>query len=271
MADTLPATYTMAEVIGITGLSERTIRRYIKKGKLMADTLPAQNRHPAGQGKKTAIAINKKELDRFLNEQKNTMADTLPGTMPAPDRHPAGTLPDIKEIVKEAIQEQQSAIMKPLEQQALYRLGRVEQENEFLKQKLDTVLQELEKLKALPLDDLTEEVEKLKEDLSWEMEQKKKLQEQISILPDSPLNVNKILMQNADNINLLQEKLSILPAEPEKINQILKLSTEKLTALEDNFIKQSQEKEHLEAELKKVQEQAEEMRQRLNKPWYKFW
>ncbi len=61
---------------------------------------------------------------------------------------------DIKTTIEEVLGAKQSQLMKPIEDQALYRLGRIEQENTFLKEKVETLLQEnlelQEKIKSLP-------------------------------------------------------------------------------------------------------------------------
>ncbi len=252
--------YTMTEIVAKTGLSERTIRRYIKSGLLQADM--------SRQGRKTFTIIKRQELERFLREHniplpdndgqdRRTVADK--STIPA-DNSGQDSNNDIKTLIREAIQEQQSAIMKPMEQQALFLAGKYQAENEFLRQQNETLRNELDAVKTLPMEDVTP----IKEE-------NEKLKKQLSILPAEPLEVNKILMQNADNLKALQEKLNLLPAEPEKVNEILKLGVEKFKALEDNFIKQSGEKEHLEEELKKLQQEAEEMRQKLSRPWWRLW
>lgn len=72
---------------------------------------------------------------------------------------------DIKTVIEEYFENKTTQLMKPLEQQALYKLGAVEKENLFLQERLDTLRQEnellREQVKALP--DITTIQEKEKD------------------------------------------------------------------------------------------------------------
>jgi len=56
----------------------------------------------------------------------------------------------IQENIKQAIEKEQKAIVKPIEEQTLFIAGALTKENEFLKQKIDSLLDEIEKYKAFP-------------------------------------------------------------------------------------------------------------------------
>jgi chromosome segregation ATPase len=260
MTSNLTNTMTIPEAVAIAGKNESTIYRYIRKGKLKSQKITIND--------KQVTIIDKEDFERLFNIDNKQPNKQVTSNSQADNKQVTSTMPevpDIKKIVVEAIQEQQAAIMKPIEEQALYRLGILENEVKHLAAEKETLRQEndqlREEMKLLPD---KSEIEKLQQ-LQKELEEKnQQLQDKLKILPDEPINVNKILMQNADNLKTMQEKLSLLPAEPEKINEILKLSSDKLTALEEKYVKQAEE-------LEKAIAESEEMKQKLSRKWWQLW
>lgn len=182
-------TFTVDEAAVMMGVSRKSIYKYIKSGKLPFTT--------GNENGKSFKLINEEDLKQFISNRLitgNNQVNT-PGK--------SGESIDIKQLVKEAIKEEQSAIMKPLEQQALYRLGKVEQENTFLKERIETLLQENqglhEQMKLLPdLKEvlvLREECETYKLSASAGLEEKKRLQEEKSRM-DCELESMKSQMQS---------------------------------------------------------------------------
>jgi len=251
---------TIPEAVAIAGKNESTIYRYIRKGKLKSQKITIND--------KQVTIIDKEDFERLFNISNKQTNKQFTSNSQAIHNQVTSTMPevpDIKKIVIEAIQEQQSAIMKPLEEQAMYLAGSLTKENQFLKQQVETLLQEnshlQEQMKLLPDKSELDRMKLIQKELE---EKNLQLQDKLKILPDEPINVNKILMQNADNLKTMQEKLSLLPAEPEKINEILKLSSDKLTALEEKYVKQREE-------LEKAIAESEEMKQKLSRKWWHLW
>jgi hypothetical protein len=155
-------------------------------------------------------------------------------------------------------------IVKPIEQQSLYRLGRVEQEK-FLKEKLETLLEENRKLqeenqifqkelKSLPLlvesmqnlDSVREENRKLQEENQILQEDLKSmpalaetiknlekehitLQEENSTLQDKLKNspgpsIEKVLMDNATNLKILSRDKTELQERIKEKEEIIQTS-----------------------------------------------
>jgi len=103
---------------------------------------------------KPCYKVKKVDLDRFLEKQGISMNIHGEGERISMNNQGISMKETLKEVVRETITEERNQLMKPLEEQALYRLGRIEQENIFLRAKVETLLQEnselQEKIKALP-------------------------------------------------------------------------------------------------------------------------
>lgn len=231
---------TIKESSVLTGVSESFIYKFIRQKKLSI-----QNSSEFIKGKfRTIKRIPKSELIKVFH-MKNNFNSELPiqnssepeeKTYQKPIQNETLNNSELKEnlrdILENFFEEKQSAIMKPMEQQALFLAGKYQAENEFLREQVETLRSELDTMKALPVEDMTpikKENEKLK------------------------------------------KQLSILPVEPEKIPELLKLEAERFASMEEKCIKEVQEKEYLESELKKLQQEAEDMRQKLSRPWWKIW
>ena len=122
----------------ITGKSKTTIFRYIKKGKLKSETQVTQGN--------TTYFVEKEELEQFLNREV-TPGNTHHVTQ--------GITPDnIQAIVKDTIDKTITQMARPMEEQALFIAGKLSSENQFLKERLETLRQEnellREQVKALP-------------------------------------------------------------------------------------------------------------------------
>jgi hypothetical protein len=252
---------SIKEAASISGLTLTTLYRYVNNKKLTCFNMKKHG--------KIVKEIDLKQLEELLGKNLLITDNNMEKQVNNSYSHVNTlTIENLNEAIHQAIEQQQKVLTKPLEEQAMYIAGALTKENEFLRQQVETLRIEndqlRENMKALPMDDLTEENEKLKEDLSWEMEQKKKLQEQISILPDSPLNVNKILMQNADNINLLHKEKEEIQKELQVEQEEKNKKQYKVIYLEEELKKSEQEKIDLTAAWKKELEEA-------RRPWWRFW
>ncbi len=164
---------SIKEAVIFTGKCERTIYRYIKKGKLPCQTIVSQMSDSSQAG----VRIKKSDLIRVFNITSDTCQTDI---RQEPDRSQTPVRDfkeDIKTVIEEYFENKTTQLMKPLEQQALYKLGAVEKENLFLRERLDTLRQEnellREQVKALP--DLQTIQEKEKDlIIQIEMERKEK-------------------------------------------------------------------------------------------------
>ena len=168
--------FFIKEIAEITGKSDTTIYRYLKKGKIPFFTIEKD-----GQ---TIYKVKKADLESFLghplkedekpfphhekpvtqNEETVFHSEKTDTQNEKPFFHL--TPETLQDAIFQAITKQQSQLMKPIEDQALYRLGRIEQENSFLKAKVETLLQEIDQYKALPMP-----VDQVKEKLQGQEEQ----------------------------------------------------------------------------------------------------
>jgi hypothetical protein len=123
--------------------------------------------------------------------------------------------------------------MKPIEEQAIYRLGGLEKENLFLRQKLETLIQELDQYKALP----------------WQIEER---DEEIKSL-EAKLKEEKETLE----ARLLQEKKEALQKIEEEKENLLRVYEARL---QESEAKQIEISEAWKKELEQTK-----------KPWYKFW
>ncbi len=191
------------------------------------------------------------------------------------------TIENYKKAIEEVLEAKQSQLMKPMEEQALYRCGILENEVKHLQVEKETLRQEnellMEQIKALPdfrqeKDNYKEQVEilkKEKEDLKARAETiQKEKEEQIR----KAEGLNQVLLDNANNIKeLAKEKDNFQSALKEQEATI----REKERALKDleelhrtemeQALKQAEEKQmEISEAWKKELEEAK-------KPWWKFW
>jgi len=252
---------TIYEASKLTGKSITTIHRYIKKGLLHVKT--------GYNGGKQVITIEKSELERFLNTDGKTGYNTLKQEVKPcynSDITDVITRQNLKETFQEFLEEQKTQLMKPIEDQALYQLGRMEQENTFLKAKVETLLQEnqelQEKIKALPdLQTIQEKEKDLITQIELERQEKEEQKARhLSDIEEQKRNMDELYRRELEQTK--QEKDSALTALKSQIANIQK-EKEALTA--------QTEKEKTEAEEREKQ-MAEAWRKELEearRPWWK--
>ncbi len=238
--------FTIQDIIRLTRISQNTLYRYIRQGKIKTIKMIKSG--------KQVITIEKQELERFLGypvkgdttndsidtttgkqDTTNDSIDTTTGkqdTISGSIYDKTLTKSDIKELFQELIQEQNTLIMKPMEEQSLYRLGRVEQENSFLKAKVETLLQELEQYKSLPGPADVEKWQKEKEDLLYRAETIQKDQD------------------SRHKVELEKQKKDIEEAHRQELEQI---------------------KSQAEEEKKQIAETWRKELEEARRPWWKFW
>lgn len=268
--------FTIQDIIRLTRISQNTIYRYIRQGKIKTCKMIKSG--------KQVITIEKQELERFLgcsikgdttSGKQDTINDSIDATTGKQDTIIGSiydktlTKSDIKELFQELIQEQNTIIMKPIEEQALYRLGKIEQENNFLKAKVETLLQELDQYKSLPGPADVEKWKKEKEDLLSEgeihrQEQEEKHKKELEVIKgkyeDYLQKEKEDLLSRAETIQKEQDSRYKVELEKQK-KDIEEAHREELEKLR----KQAEE------EKKQIAETWRKELEEARRPWWKFW
>jgi hypothetical protein len=268
---------TILEASLLTGKSQNTIYKYIERG-----TLPCEKNLFHG---KECLTVKKTDIERIFNlichdketednesKEYSKPADTVENIV----KEEHLTAEKVREVMEEFFSTKQAELVKPVEQQSLYRLGRVEQENQFLKEKLETLLEEnqiLQKeLKSLPV------LSKSMENLEIVREENLKLQEENQTLQDklksSPgQSIEKVLMDNASNLKILSRDKTELQEKIREKEEIIKTQNvrflqEKEDALEEQKVMLMA---IMEEEKKQLLESWTKERQEKKNYWWKFW
>jgi len=211
---------TILEASLLTGKSQNTIYKYIERG-----TLSCEKKMSNG---KEYLTVKKADIERIFNiictdkdGRDNKIKEDSKNADMAEDivKHEEHvTAEKLREVMEDFFSTKQAELVKPLEQQSLYRLGRVEQENQFLKEKLETLLEENRKLqeenqifqkelKSLPL--LVESMQ----NLDSVREENRKLQEENQILQEDlksmPALAETIKNLEKEHITLQEENLTL--------------------------------------------------------------
>ncbi|MEQ8191996.1 MAG: hypothetical protein ABRQ39_28785 [Candidatus Eremiobacterota bacterium] len=187
------------------------------------------------------------------------------------------TIENYKKAIEEVLEAKQSQLMKPLEEQALYRCGLLENEVKHLQAEKETIRQEnellREQVKILPDFQQKQEtykiqinlLEKEKEDLKTKTEIIQKEKEEQNKKIES---LNQALLDNANNIKELA-------TEKDKFQSILKeheaTVKEKEQAIKDIEEIHQQELKKLEEEKKQIAEAWKKELEQAKRPWWKFW
>lgn len=174
---------TIFEASRLTGKSQTTIHRYIKKGILQVKT--------GLYSGKQVLTVDKAELERVFtipcntgyNSVKHGVNHCATGVLQVETGVKQSeenlTVERIRQVMEDFFESKQTQLMKPLEEQSIFLAGRLTQENQFLKQRLETVLQEMEHYKVLPskIQEREEEIKTIENRLKQEKEEALKEQE----------------------------------------------------------------------------------------------
>ena len=87
----------------------------------------------------------------------------------------------IRDVIEDYFETKQTQLMKPLEKQSLFIAGKLTQENQFLKEKVETLLREIDLYKALPnpSEELSKDLQEKEETLNKLKKEKKRSRIQI--------------------------------------------------------------------------------------------
>jgi hypothetical protein len=173
---------SITEASILTGKHITTIYKGIKQGRIQYKTVEDNN--------KTVKKVLKSDiLKLFGNEYKTTLDQSIRPSNTQVEDGIRLAKDDMKQVIEEVLEAKQSQLMKPIEEQALYRLGRIEQENSFLKAKVETLLQELEQYKSLPgpadVEKIQKENQEKEKDLIIQIEMERKEKEDLKSISET--------------------------------------------------------------------------------------
>ncbi len=157
----------------------------------------------------------------------------------------------MKEVIEELFETKQTQIMKPLEEQAMYIAGKLQTENQFLKERLETIVIEnqefRESLKALPgpITEITE-----------------KLEQQEALI--TALEKEKQILQSEKEQAIKEREEQIRKSEV----QIKELEAQQEQALMEQDAKL---KADAEEQMKQLSEAWKKELEQARRPWWKFW
>ncbi len=184
----------------------------------------------------------------------------------------------IQKSIDSYFETKQTQLMKPIEEQAIYRLGGLEKENLFLRQKVETLIQELEQYKALPwqIEERDEEIKSLeaklkeeKEELFKKVEQQTKKLEEYKPLPAQLVDITRKLQEKEEQMKDLESML-----KKEKDEMELRLLQEKKAINEQEARRKAEFEQALkqaEEEKKQIAEVWKKELEEVRRPWWKFW
>jgi hypothetical protein len=240
---------TIQDIVKITGKSSNAINKYIKKGKI-------KSRKSMENGV-TAREVEKKEVERFLG---HTIEWPVTGEMSKEEISSETKSSEIssKEMLKKTVREileEEKFLQKPLEEQVIYRI-----------EKLEEIVRNLLEQRELP----DKKVHKNRAD------------------DECPDNIKHVLMDNAENIKILQKEKESLLNTVKKLdeeNRALKSQVDKNNRYSDSIAKTllesaenlqvlqkevealEKEKHRLMRELEIVKFSAEEEKKKISQSW----
>jgi hypothetical protein len=249
---------TLNEICVMTGKSYTSVLRYVKSGKLKSVTMTIQG--------KPCYKVKRSDMERFIEKHGISMNIHGEGERISMNNQGISMKETFKEVVRETIAEERNQLMKPIEEQALYRLGILENEVKHLQAEKEVLRQEnellSEQVKALPVPAELDTKENIILLLQKEKEEHIRKAE----------GLNQVLLDNANNIKELTK---------EKDNFQLVLKEHEATIREKERALKDLEELHR-VELEQALKQAEEKQMEISeawkkelelakRPWYKFW
>jgi len=252
---------TIKEAVTFTGKSESILYRYIREGKLQVQTCSEQVQNKSSEQiqnsseqvqckLKTIRKLKKEELVKVFDIYRNNSSEQVQNKSSEQIQNSSEQIQNSSEqvqnrfrteeevngIIEKVLSNHYSKLMKPIEEQALYRLGILENEVKHLQAEKETLRQENEILR-----------------------------EQIKALPGPVESINQILIDKDNTLKVIQREkteieVKINTIQEEKEKALLELRTE----FEQKLKQSEEEKELIAASWKKELEMAK-------KPWWKLW
>lgn len=261
--------FSIKEISSITGKSNTTIYRLIKSGKLPSFVVKEDGIH-------YAFHVKREDLEGFLgyklkDMKSNEIHDEI--HMKSSEFHL--TEETLQEAIVKSFSHLSTSLMKPIEEQALYRLGILENEVKHLQSEKETLRQEnevlREQVKSLPdktyIEKIQVESQEKEKDLIIQIEMERKEKEDLKTMTETIRHE-------------LEEKHRL---ELEKVKtQAGREKQEALTILQSQILDIQKEKEALQIQKEKEKKEAEEREKQIaeawkkelelaKKPWWKFW
>ena len=295
---------TIGEAVKISGKSISSLYRLIKSGKLTSSKVEING--------KQVITIKREELARILPNSSNqsVISDNQSDIHAVISDNQSSNHMEISEKVLQVMEEffdrKQAEILKPMEQQALYLAGSLSKENQFLKERLETVLNEYkelqDKIKALPdlqkekedieirllqekaeaearikaeKEEARKQKEKLEEKIKQEAEEKsrakaetEKALKQLKELPAPVESIQQILLDNANNIKALAKEKDNFQSVLKENEATIKEKEKALKELDELHRQELEElKQEHEKKLKLMSASAEKEKMEIVEAW----
>jgi len=249
---------TLNEICVMTGKSYTSVLRYVKSGKLKSITMTIQG--------KPSYKVKRADLERFIEKQGISMNIHGESDRISMNNQGISMKETFKEVVRETIAEERNQLMKPIEEQALYRLGILENEVQHLQAEKATLRQEnellREQVKALPGPAELETKENIILLLQKEKEEQIRKAE----------GLNQVLLDNANNIKELAKEKDNFQSRLKEQEATIKEKEKALKELEElHRAKLEQALKQAEEEKKQIVDIWKKELEEAKKPWWKFW
>jgi hypothetical protein len=146
---------TINEAVKSTGKSISSIYRLIKSGKLKSKKVIINGKEMIGVKKDDIIKLFPSgDNQNFLHDNQNLSPDNHTVKSDNQNLSQVEISEKLLKVMEEFFEKKQAELVKPMEQQSLYLAGSLSKENQFLKDRLETLLQEnremQDRLKTLP-------------------------------------------------------------------------------------------------------------------------
>lgn len=249
---------TLNEICVMTGKSYTSVLRYVKSGKLKSITMTIQG--------KPCYKVKRVDLERFIEKHGISMNIHGENDRISMNNQGISMKETFKEVVKETIAEERNQLMKPIEEQALYRLGILENEVKHLQAEKATLRQEnellREQVKALPGPAELETKENIILLLQKEKEEQIRKTE----------GLNQVLLDNANNIKELTRERDNFQSVLKELEATIKEKETSQKELEElHRIQLEQALKQAEEEKKQIVDIWKKELEEAKKPWWKFW
>jgi len=229
---------TIKEASIMACVCESTIYRYIRQKKLSCQAVQSNRKKIAKVPKSELISVFSLSSSQCRAVPGNILKDSKQ-CQEVPGNARQITKDEIREVMQEFFETKKAELVKPMEDQAIYRLGRIEQENLFLKQKLETILQENLELQA-----------------------------QVKVLPD----LEQMKTQTAEANKKLQERETEVREQNIKIHFLEEEISQGKKKLEENHQQElEQVKKQAEEDQKTIVDAWKKELENAKKPWWKIW
>jgi len=223
---------TIREASQLTGKSEGLIYRYIRQGKITVQTCSV---HCSGKFRQVKKLKEAEVLRSFgLNFEPETEQSRTYLNQSLNKAEPL-TMGSLKEVIETYFQDRETQLIKPLEELATYRVGKLENELQHIKAEKETLRRENEELR--------EQIKSLPDRQEVESREKKILEQSENI---------RILQKEKEVIMSLREQADNEKMKLEELQEGQKAELETLKEEEKNYLATIEElKRRLEAEEKR--------------------